>query len=230
MDNFYGTHTSYLREQVLEQSRPNEIHKIFLNHVGRTPKNSSILDIGTGNGYILSELEKEYPATYYLFGTDISFAMLRKCDSESCLASNYELPFGSAFFSTVTAKNVTQFCPFELARVLTDNGLFVFREYGVGKGLLEVAEIFPDRLIRSREPSYYKKILEDAGFIDISIEGFQFKKDYALDELFDVMQMYPFIKDFSEHDFEKIKSTYGGIEPISITSDPFILTAKRKPR
>jgi ubiquinone/menaquinone biosynthesis C-methylase UbiE len=233
MQNQYDNLTANLRESVFTGSESNIVHERFLEYVGKTESSGRILDIGTGNGYILREIQKRYPGRYLLTGTDNSPQMLAKAKSfgggiEYKLGDNYHLPFSDDYFSTVTAKNVTRFSSEELGRVLQRRGLFVFREYGQGKGLIEIAELFPDRLIRSRKPDYYVTQLNKSGFEDISLEQFTLQGKYTQNELLKIIRMFPFIKDLDDSDFIKIKDFFKGKEFINITSDPFILTARRK--
>ena len=115
MANFYNKRKAKIREAVFSNNNISYIHQIFLDYIGETPKRARILDIGTGNGYVLSEIEKRYPNNYELFGVDISRDMLEKAkdligkNASLQLSDNNELPFEGAFFSTVTAKNVTNF-------------------------------------------------------------------------------------------------------------------------
>jgi len=235
MYNQYDNSTANLRESFFSEDRSNPVHERFLEHVGKAPKGSRILDIGTGNGYILREIQKKYPGRYQLIGTDNSSEMLAEAksfggDMHYKLADNYHLPFKDNYFTTVTAKNVTRFSVEELARVLQTEGLFVYREYGKGKGLVEVASCFPDRLIRSRDPSFYSNQFAEFGFEDIEVHQYTLKKEYDWDELLRVVQMFPFIEDLSNTDLETIKNLFEDKTKITITSDPFILTAKRKAR
>ena len=147
---------------------------------------------------------------------------------EYLLADNNNLPFRDGHFSTVTAKNVTRFSAEEFARVLQVGGLFVFREYGPGKGLVEISKLFPDRLIRSRELDYYVTQLNKSGFESINVERFTIQRQYAQEELLKIVQMFPFIENMDDSDLEKIKYLFRGKEFIKVTSDPFILTARRK--
>lgn len=234
MENRYNSQTANLREMVLSNGNSNKIHEIFLDHIIETPLNGRILDIGTGNGYILREIKKKFPGRYILFGVDSSPEMLKKArqaDSGSIdysVGDNYNLPFNRGYFSTVTAKNVTRFSPEELSRVLEEEGLFVFREYGSGKGLAEVADCFPEKLIRSREPKFYVEQLDSVGFRDIWVQKFNFQREYTIDELLQIVQMFPFIYDLNNSDLKIIKELFGNKRSISVTADPFILTARRK--
>lgn len=235
MQNQYNDSIANLRESVFAEDGHNLVHKKFLECVGETEPSGRILDIGTGNGYILREIKKRYPDKYKLIGVDSSSDMLKKArvaDShiEWILADNNNLSFESDYFSTITAKNVTRFSASELARVLQSEGLFVFREYAGGKGLVEIAQLFPNRLIRSRKPDYYADQLSNAGFENIDIHQYPFEKEYGKDELLRVVQMFPFIEDLSNVDLEAIKSLFKNRGKITITSDPFILIAKRKAR
>ncbi|MFA5061500.1 MAG: class I SAM-dependent methyltransferase [Candidatus Pacearchaeota archaeon] len=233
MQNQYDHSTANLRESVFSENRFNPLHERFLEYVGKTEPLGRILDIGTGNGYILREIQKRYPGKYQLIGIDNSPEMLTKANSfgggiDYKLADNYNLPFGEDNFATVTAKNVTRFSVEELARVLQTRGLFVFREYGEGKGLVEIANLFQGRLVRSHKPDFYIAQLNKAGFEDISLEQFAFQRQYTQDELLKIVQMFPFVEDLNDSDLEIIKEFYEGREFIKITSDPFILTARRK--
>ena len=233
MQNQYDNSTVNLRESVFAEDRSNPVHERFLEYVGKTEPSGRILDIGTGNGYILREIQKRYPDKYQLIGIDNSSEMLAKAESfgrgiDYKLADNYSFPFSENYFATVTAKNVTHFSVEEIARVLQTRGFFVFREYGKGKGLIEIANLFQDRLVRSRNPGYYVTQLNKAGFDNIVLEQFTFQRQYAQDELLKIVQMFPFIEDLNDSDLEKIKEFYEGKEFIKITSDPFILTARRK--
>lgn len=233
MQNRYDYSTVKLRESVFSEDRPNPVHESFLEYVGKTEPLGRILDIGTGNGYILREIQKRYSGKYQLIGIDSSPEMLTKANSfggsiDYKLADNYSLPFSNDYFATVTAKNVTRFSIEELARVLQIGGLFVYREYGPGKGLVEISKLFPDRLIRSREPDHYIAQLNKSGFEDISLEQFAFQRKYTKDELLKIVQTFPFIKDLNDSDLETIKEFCKGRDFIKITSDPFILTARMR--
>ncbi len=235
MQNQYDNSTANLRESVFSEDRSNLVHERFLEHVGKTEPSERILDIGTGNGYILREIQKRYPDKYQLIGVDNSPEMLAKAKSfgggiDYKFADNYSLPFSDDSFATVTAKNVTRFSVEEIARVLQTRGLFVFREYGEGKGLIEISNLFQGRLVRSRNPDYYVTKLNKAGLDNIALEQFTFQRQYAPDELLKIVQMFPFIENLNEEDLEKIKQFYEGRKFIKITSDPFILTARRKAR
>ena len=99
MENFYGGEKSNLREKILSTEKSSRIHEDFLEYVGRTFSNKRILDIGTGNGYILHEIEKRYSGRYELYGTDISPEMLNKAKkligtkARLYLADNNQFPF-----------------------------------------------------------------------------------------------------------------------------------------
>ncbi|MHA1877349.1 MAG: class I SAM-dependent methyltransferase [Promethearchaeota archaeon] len=232
MQDRYDHSTVNLRESVFSEDRSNPIHERFLAYVGKTEPLGRILDIGTGNGYILREIQKRYLGKYQLIGIDNSPEMLTKANSfgegiDYKLADNYNLPFRNKYFSTITAKNVTRFSSEELGRVLQKGGLFVFREYGEGKGLVEIAHLFSDRLIRSRKPDYYFRQLDNAGFKEIKIEQFILKRKFTQEELLNIIRMFPFIEDLNDSDLEKINELYEGKEVIEVTSDPFILTARR---
>ena len=134
MQNQYDNSIANLRESVFAEDRPNLVHEKFLEYVGRTEHSGRILDLGTGNGYILREIQKRYPDKYLLIGIDNSPEMLAKAKSFSVgidykLADNYHLPFGDDYFSTITAKNVTRFSSESLKEIPS------FLSWGVPKTL-----------------------------------------------------------------------------------------------
>ena len=140
---------------------------------------------------------------------------------------NNNLPFADKNFDIITAKNVTMFNSDELYRVLQEGGYFIFREYGQSKGLVEVASLFKDRLIRSRNVGFYSTKLENSGFEIISIEQYQvFRKYQSVQEIINITKSFPFIENYSNKDEEIIKESLNG--NCNITSDPFILVARKK--
>ena len=142
---------------------------------------------------------------------------------------NNNLPFADNSFDIVTAKNVTRYNSDELYRILKDGGYFVFREYGPSKGLVEIANLFRDRLIRSRQIEYYSTKLEKSGFEIVSIEQYEVHRQYqSVQEIINITKSFPFIEGYSKKDEETISESLNG--NCNITSDPFILVAKKQER
>ena len=194
-----------------------------------------ILDIGTGNGFVLKQIQETSDIRSTLTGVDNSKEMVitaRENLGESATiyeGDNNNLPFADNSFDIVTAKNVTRYNSDELYRVLKDAGYFVFREYGSSKGLIEIANLFRDRLIRSRQVEYYSTKLEKSGFEIVSIEQYKVHRKYrSVQEIINITKSFPFIEDYSEKDEETIRESLNG--NCNITSDPFILVAKKHER
>ena len=194
-----------------------------------------ILDIGTGNGFVLKQIQENSDIKSTLTGVDNSSEMVilaRENLGESATileADNNNLPFADNSFDIITAKNVTRYNSDELYRVLKNGGYFVFREYGASKGLVEIANLFRDRLIRSREIEYYSTKLEKSGFEIVSIEQYEVNRMYqSVQEIINITKSFPFIKDYSEKDEETLRELLNG--NCNITSDPFILVAKKQER
>lgn len=234
-ERFYDTKRLKLRDSVFNRESSAEwIHDLFFQTVyDISPKGARILDIGTGNGFVLREISNRFPSrNYILFGIDNSLDMVDVAtknlgiESQVIAGDNYAIPFVDGYFDTVTAKNVTRFSPEEAARVLKSNGYFTFREYGKGKGLRDVAELFPGRIIRSRETYFYVEALRNAGFADVELKEFEIVRDYATGHLMEILEMFPFIEGFSEKDKEKVLELEidGSIE---ITSDPILITGRK---
>lgn len=194
----------------------------------------SILDIGTGNGFVLSSIAKLSNVQCYLYGVDNSTSMVeaaKKTVADNInivVGDNYNLPFENETFDIITAKNVTRFEPKEIYRLLKKGGVFVFREYNEGKGMVEIANLFNTRLIRSRDSGYYVNILQSSGMRVIFLDDFLIKRVYeSVADVITTVSSYPFIDSFTKEDEKTIEEYFKGKEKISISSDPFILVAKK---
>jgi ubiquinone/menaquinone biosynthesis C-methylase UbiE len=235
-ESFYNRKMANLRSRLFGKNvSGTEFNDYFFSLVGsRLVKGMKILDIGTGNGYVLSELKRRFPEYgLVFFGIDSSVDMVsvaRGALSESAkvdLGSARRLPYESDSFDLITAKNVTSVNASEVMRTLKTSGYFIFREYGVGKGLVEVAKLFPkSRLIRSRSIDYYTEELQNAGLSVELAEQHEVVRTYALDTLLEIIRSYPFIYSFSETDEELVRNSLGGSE-VRITSDPFVIIARK---
>ena len=234
--NFYTEETARTRQDFFSLDISTDYVNDFFFTIVRKKlsEGNRVLDIGTGNGYVLHEVTKRFPELHLIvYGVDNSEVMLKEArgklpeHAHVLCGDNYCLPFSDRHFDMVTAKNVTLFSPSEVYRVLRKSSNFVFREYGCGKGLVEIAEMFPSRLIRSRDSSFYLDSLKDAGFDGVSLHKLKFVKDYSMEQLLQILRMFPFIKDYSELDEGKIRAAHRGKSSIKITSDPIIIVGRK---
>jgi SAM-dependent methyltransferase len=237
-ERFYDTERSELRDSVFDRdNRHDWFNNLFFQTVySLSSERARILDIGTGNGFVLRELLSRFPSKdYTLFGVDNSLEMVNvavknlNLDAQIFVGDNYSLALMDGYFDVVTAKNVTRFSSEEIARVLKPNGYFVLREYGKNKGLKEITELFPGRIIRSRKPSFYINTLKEAGFADIELKEFEVVRRLAPENLIKILEMFPFIRGFSEKDKEKVlRLERNG--SIKFTSDPILITGRKNGR
>ena len=101
-------------------------------------KKGKLLDIGTGNGFVLTEVSKYLTNIQgkELFGIDQSEQMVKKAKElthknrqiKIVQGDNYSLPFEDNYFDVVTNKLSTNFSFAEVFRVLKKGGLFIFKE------------------------------------------------------------------------------------------------------
>lgn len=229
---FYTEHVVHLRDDVNNNASKNSlnVNDVFLEHIVKNiTADSKVLDIGTGNGFVLKLIKANSLVPVRLYGIDNSIEMVNAGKGlegiDIRLADNYHIPFEDGFFDLVTAKNVTRFSADELYRVLTPTGKFFLREYGEYKGLVEISKLFPGRLIRSRNADFYANLLKDAGFTSIDILHLPITRTFPdVKSVLNVVKSYPYIEDYSDADEQKIiqylseDSTH-----LTITSDPFIL-------
>lgn len=234
---FYNNETVDLREKVNENKQKSNINinEIFISKVfeQKIPEKFKLLDIGTGNGYVLENIRKRNK-TCKLYGIDNSKTMVEKCEVlkskhiEVILGSNYEIPFNNNYFDMVTAKNVTRFSAKEVFRVLKTEGKFIYREYGEGKGLIEISDLFKKRLIRSRKLEYYLKLIEESDFNVEEVKRYLVEKIFEnVEDIIDVIKSFPMIKNFSSKDEKQIREYFINKKTIKVTSDPFILIGKK---
>lgn len=194
--------------------------------------NDILLDIGTGNGFVLSQILQNSDKRVKLFGIDNSGEMVKLArknlvnNAEIIKANNNNLPFREGSFNVVTAKNVTRIDASEIFRVLKDDSIFIFREYGYNKGMAEITKMFKGRIIRQRKPKYYTKLLLDAGFQIVKFDQYEILRKYnSAKELVSIIKSFPFIRNFSKSDENIILDKFA--RNATITSDPFILVAKK---
>ena len=210
-----------------------DINALFLLYITQyLIDGCSLIDIGTGDGFVLSQVLQKTNMQVQLFGVDNSNEMVSLARKN--LANNAKivkadigaLPFDDRDFDIVTARNVTRINAPEIFRILKDNGVFIFREYGYGKGMIEIAKLFNGRIIRQRKPEHYVKDLSIAGFQIIKFDKFKIARKYhSAQELVSIVKSFPLIEDFSESDEAVILEKFS--KNATITSDPFILVATK---
>ena len=235
-DKFYDSKKVSLRSETFKNLGSSlAIENAFFESITEDlPTRSNVLDIGTGDGFVLREINKRLGNMgVHIYGVDVSYEMIKVAKEQVPNATfiegdNYALPFEDGLFDIVVAKNVTRFSPAEVFRVLAKNGRFVMREYGLGKGLVEIAEMFKGRIIRSRDPSFYINGLQNIGFVDVCLKEFNCKREYLLDNLIQIMNSFPFIENYSKKDEDKIKQKYLDSPTITITSDPILIVGRKQ--
>ncbi|OGC51255.1 hypothetical protein A2982_04115 [candidate division WWE3 bacterium RIFCSPLOWO2_01_FULL_39_13] len=191
-----------------------------------------ILDIGTGNGFVLNEVAKNLNKRKKseLVGIDLSPEMVKRAktycaDYNGIIileADNFSIPFADNYFDVVTNKLSTNFSVSEVFRVLKKGGLFIFKEYGLLKGMGVIAETFKDR-VNVIDPVIYLKKIRDHKPQNMMYSQFYFEKSYTKDEIRNILAMAPIIRDFNEKKDMKIIKSLFAEGNITITSDPFLI-------
>lgn len=230
----YDINMSASRIKIFNSLNNSHINDLFFDLIVSLLKDDyNILDIGTGNGYVINEISKRAKCKINLYGNDFSSVMLAQAVKNNPYAtfkmcSNYKLDFASDFFDIVVAKNVTRFSAKEIYRVLKPNGIFIFREYGKGKGLVEVSKLFKHKLIRSRSKSFYDNKLKKAHLSQLKSEYVYFYREFnGIDSIIDIIKAFPFIKDFNGDDVTKLEQSFHN-KKILIKSDAILLVYKKE--
>ncbi len=213
-----------------------DTNKIFfdyiLDEINKNPKKKlSMVDLGTGTGYVPKTLCKLTKANLNIVGIDLSKDMMDLAKQENQdkrinykTADNNKLPFKNNSFDIVTNKLSTQFSVKEVYRVLKNNGIFVFKEYSKFKGFKEISKIFNKRFNKSNKTfDDYIKEIQKLDCKEVILQKFLLKRVYSLKEIKDIFSMANLIEDFNKKDIDKIKNKLLKNNKIIITSDPFII-------
>lgn len=224
------------RDKIFKNSKNTCINDAFFERIFRYLKeNDKVLDLGTGNGYVLSRISKSCKFKVELYGNDNSEIMLSKAkknleNATFELCSNYKLNFKSNYFDMVVAKNVTRFSAKEIERVLKPEGIFVYREYGKYKGLVEVSKLFSGRLIRSRNKSFYDRKLRVAQLRMIESQYVNFVRVFKnVADIIETVQAYPYISNFNQTDVQILKNRIKGTN-IPVHADGILLVYQKEKR
>ena len=209
------------RNEIFKKQNNTIISNEFFKTIEKYLKNDiSILDIGTGNGYVLKELNERYNFNLNLYGNDISSEMIKQAQ-KNCKKINNK-------FDIVVAKNVTRFSAKEVYRILKPNGIFIYREYGKYKGMVEISKEFKSRLIRSRYKSFYDNKMRKANFEVVTSCYIKEKRKYNnVNEIIKTIEAFPMILNFNDCDKNKLIQKYNNAENIEITSDAFLAVYKK---
>jgi len=236
--DFYNQDTATRRELFLHNGTPkNDSTKWFLELAAASiadDKTVRVLDLGTGNGFVPLMLATKYAKQAAITGVDLAPEMVAMAKEQTkdiagvtiMQCDNYNLPFPAATFDLVTNKLSTHFSIAEVYRVLKPGGSFVFKEYGLGKGILEIARLFKGRVV-SVDPLTYMKQLRESGFNSYSYQQCSFTANHTLREVGNILASAPIIQNYDERrDIATIQAALG-LTNISLTSDPFIIHGKK---
>jgi ubiquinone/menaquinone biosynthesis C-methylase UbiE len=207
----------------------------------------TLLDVGCGTGHIIQELATDRKPSE-LVGLDVSKAMLKvakpncsKFDNVGLVvAHGLKLPFPDQAFDIIITR-LAEYSPGEAYRVLKEGGLFF--EYSLGpQADKEIQEFFPERIEKEsfffpKNPRKWKKEVSDpiekTGFIISDVQDFT-ENDYyeSADELMDVIEMVPLVKDLDRKKDRKLvkrlAEKYRKKRGIKITWHYYILVARRQ--
>lgn len=243
--NFYNKERAKIRDKYFKNKplffeNGIDTNKIFFDYIlseikRNSKKKLSILDLGTGTGYVPKMLCQLTKADFKIIGIDLSQDMLDIAKQENMdkriiykLADNYKLAFRNNSFDIVTNKLSTQFSFKEVHRVLKKNGIFVFKEYGKFKGFKEISKIFGKRFNNNEKLiAEYIKEINKMNCKEIMIQKFLIRRKYKLNEIKDIFSMANLVENFEEEGLQKIKSKLYEGNGVMITSDPFIIFVRK---
>jgi SAM-dependent methyltransferase len=210
-----------LRDDMIKKSRTRRSRYVSSILSVLKPR-MNLLDIGCGTAHIIQELALNRK-DLELVGLDVSKAMLKISKKNCEIFNNVELimgdglnlPFADQAFSII----ITRLALYSLKdayRVLKKRGIFL--EFGLGpEADKEILEFFPERI--ETENFFFPKDLKEwkqevsepierAGFIILDVREYKEIDFYeSEDELMDLIEMVPLVKDFDrERDRTLVKN------------------------
>ncbi|HEV2412745.1 MAG TPA: methyltransferase domain-containing protein [Candidatus Saccharimonadales bacterium] len=194
-----------------------------------------VLDLGTGNGFVLQKIIEAAGASALLTGIDNSEAMLERARSSFewpasvrlQVMDNTKLDFPDNYFDLITAKAVTNISVSEVYRVLKPGGQFLYKEYGSGKGMVEIlASLSPSK---PHAGDTLKDEMERAGFSSITLTKYHLPVErdrQEVEALTETMRILP--EGVSRDKVNNlIEDHFKDMQCKVIHSDPFLISAQK---
>lgn len=193
-----------------------------------------VLDLGTGNGYLLREVARRWSSagSGRYRGIDSSSDMIdaARHDTQGGLLQfdtmdNTHTSFADNQFDFVIAKAVSNVSVSEVLRVLKPEAWFLYKEYGPGKGLVEIL----DDGHTSHTGDGMIEIMKQCGFSYLEIHKYHVplvreKRDVY--SLIDTMRILP--SDLTVADVHaRIERFFGKKNKKTIHSDSYIIVGRK---
>lgn len=207
-------------------------------------KKYKLLDLGTGNGFIIREILNENPKAMensVLIGVDNSQPMLDDAKGRLIInhplarnvqfikMDNNNLKFEDDYFDVVTAKAVTCISLEEVHRVLRPGGWFIYKEYGLGKGLVELMKLINDVNKQHPGDDLVDKI-QQCGFNESQIRKYYIPVERSIDEIKSLLSTMRILPEGTK-DYQRILSIteeyYKGDSCKKVHSDPYLILARK---
>jgi len=219
-----------------------EFIKIISDHI-HYKKEFKLLDLGTGDGFLIQEILKRNSSKLdmqktKLVGIDLSSDMIavaqKKFNTNKnmhfYIMDNNNIKYPDNYFDIVTAKSVSSFSASEVNRVLKPGGLFFYKEYNHGKGLVEIMDLLIKKS-KSISSIGAEKIneMKSIGFNKLELREYYIpllRKRENVEAIIKTMRVLPF--DVNQSDaLIAIKRSYGRSTEKIIHSDPFIVIGEK---
>jgi ubiquinone/menaquinone biosynthesis C-methylase UbiE len=236
-NSYYSTGRSLQRDEYFAKYSTNDgttemLVKLIKKQIKLLPTGATILDIGTGNGYLINEVFTEESNLRFI-GLDNSEPMLEAAKKRSnkgiqfVNGDNYKLPFTDGSVELVIAKAVTNISSTEVYRVLKPGGSLVYKEYRADKGLKNVSKTFGKKFLYNETYADFIKSCVDI-FRNIHVEYYNIPMRYEVDQLVGLLQTMRLIDLPDELTIRAwLKRDFLDQQSIEVVSDPFILVAKK---
>ncbi|HRN97047.1 MAG TPA: class I SAM-dependent methyltransferase [Candidatus Saccharibacteria bacterium] len=240
---FYNAKTSEKRDHFFEHQHTNDgVTEIMLHEIDKIINKhdiTSILDLGTGNGYLIAEtMRRNYSVIatgYKLIGIDSSLSMLKSARTYSKglgikfkQMDNHNLQFKNETFDLIMAKAVSDVSISEIFDKLKTGGWFIYKEYGPGRGMVEITNLLSDK---PDNDSAEEKVIQmrSLGFSHTELRKYYIpleRNEEEMQTIIEVMRVLP--KGISKTNARKIvKDYFKGEIWKKISSDPYLIIGRK---
>ena len=242
-DDFYDSQKGVQRAQYFSSNPTNDgttnlLIDLIADKINELDGDSiSILDLGTGNGFLLREVAKRIPSERFcsgvFHGIDTSIDMIAIAREDDLggrlifdVADNNKTNWQDQTFDFVIAKAVSNISEAEISRLLRLGGWFFYKEYGPGKGLLELFSHLPPM---QHPADIVASTLRSLGFSFIQTRKFFVplrRRQNEVRATLEMMRVLPHDTPLATAQ-TLVDQYFNGDSEKLVTSDPFIIEARK---
>lgn len=236
-----GKRAAYFKKYSTNDGTTDLLIDIISDKIAQRGKDMlSILDLGTGNGFLLREVVKKQGTVIadgnFYIGIDSSADMIALAEQQDAsgllhfkVMDNTATTFADNQFDFIIAKAVSNIDEQEVARILKPGGWFIYKEYGPGKGLVELLAPVRSSVSTQRSGVDILTVLQDLDFRFVELRQFSVaipRTKSDVEALLHTMRILPEGLTM-ESVLAKVAKYYAKNDSLLIHSDPFIILGQK---